>query len=432
MSVAIPASPRTPGFETLALHAGYTPEATTGARAVPIYHTASYQFRSADHAADLFALRELGNIYTRITNPTTAVFEARLAALEGGIAGVAAASGQAAEALALTAILRSGDELVASSSLYGGTYNLLKLSLARFGIRTTFVDIHDLDAVRAAITPSTRAIFLESLPNPGLDIPDFDRIADLATAAHLPLIVDNTAATPVLFRPIDHGAHVVVHSATKYIGGHGTAIGGALVDAGTFSWDNGLFPEFTEPHPGYHGLRLFPTVGAPSLAVKARIEGLRDLGAALSPFNAHAFIQGLETLKLRVERHNANALTLARWLTRHPRVAWVRYPGLDDDPARAAADKYFGGRGGGIVTFGVRGGYEAGRRLIDQVRLWSLLANIGDTRSLIIHPASTTHAQLTADEQRSAGVGPELVRLSVGIEDPDDLIEDLDRALLLA
>lgn len=416
-------------FETLALHAGYEVEPTTLSRAVPIYQTTSYVFKSADHAAKLFSLEKPGNIYTRIMNPTTNVFEERIAALEGGVGALATASGQAAETLALLNILKAGDEIVAASSLYGGTFNLFKVTFPRFGITTKFVEIRDLDQVRDAIGPKTRAIFVESLSNPRVDIPDFEGLSTIAKEHGIPLIVDNTVPTPAIFRPIEHGANIVVHSATKYIGGHGTAIGGVIVDGGNFAWDNGKFPEFTEPNPGYHGMKLWDAVGPASFIVKARIEGLRDLGPTLAPFNAHAFVLGLETLKLRVERHNENALAVAKWLSSHSKVSWVRYPGLETDPAYEGAKKYFGGKGGGLVTFGVRGGLEAGRRLIDNVKLWSLLANIGDTRSLIIHPASTTHGQLTEDEQKASGVSPDLVRLSVGIEHIDDILEDLDQAL---
>lgn len=418
-------------FETIALHAGYEPEPTTLSRAVPIYQSTSFVFKNAEHGRRLFSLEEPGNIYTRIMNPTTGVFEARIAALEGGVGGLATASGQAAEALALVNILKAGDEIVSASTLYGGTYNLFKLTLPRFGITTSFVEISDLDRVRSAISARTKAIFVESLSNPRVEIPDFEGLAAIARDARIPLIVDNTIATPVLFRPIEHGANVVVHSATKYIGGHGTAIGGVIVDGGNFAWDNGKFPEFTEPNPGYHGMKLWDAVGPSSFIVKARIEGLRDLGPALAPFNAHAFILGLETLKLRVERHNENALAVAKWLKTHSKVSWVRYPGLETDPAYANAKKYFGGKGGGIVTFGVRGGLEGGKALIDNVKLFSLLANIGDTRSLVIHPASTTHSQLNEAEQAASGVTPDLVRLSVGIEHIDDILADLDQALAL-
>jgi O-acetylhomoserine (thiol)-lyase len=416
-------------FETLALHAGYDPDPTTGSRAVPIYQTTSYRFRDADHAAALFALKEFGNIYTRIMNPTNDVFEKRIAALEGGVAALAVASGQAAETLALLTILKSGDELVSATSLYGGTYNLFKVTLPRLGIHTKFVEIGNLAEVAAAIGPKTKAIFIESLPNPRLDVPDFEGLAEIANRAGIPLIVDNTAATPALLNPIKHGAHIVVHSATKYIGGHGTAIGGVIVDAGTFPWNNGKFPEFTDPNPGYHGLKLFETFGNLSFIIKARVETLRDLGSALSPFNAHAFITGLETLALRVERHSQNAMAVARFLRTHSRVSWVHYPGLEEDASHAAAKKYLRGGFGGLVTFGVKGGLSAGRALINNVKLWSLLANIGDTRSLIIHPASTTHSQLTDSERATTGVTEELVRLSVGIEHIDDIIADLDKAL---
>ena len=416
-------------FETLALHAGYEPDPTTGARAVPIYQTTSYKFRDADHAAALFALKEFGNIYTRIMNPTNDVFEKRLAALEGGVAALAVASGQAAATLALGTILKAGDELVSGASLYGGTYNLFKVTLPRFGITTRFAPIDDLGAVRDAIGPRTKALFVEALGNPRLDVPDYAGLAQVARDAGIPLVVDNTAVTPVLFNPIAHGANIVVHSATKYIGGHGTAIGGAIVDGGNFDWASGKFPEFTDPNPGYHGLRLHEAFGNLAFIIKARVELLRDLGPSLSPFNAHAFITGLETLALRVERHSANALAIARFLQQHPRVAWVRYPGLEGDPSYARARTYFRGGFGGLVTFGVKGGREAGKKLIDSVKLFSLLANIGDTRSLIIHPASTTHQQLTADEQRATGVTDDLVRLSVGLEHVDDIAADLDRAL---
>jgi O-acetylhomoserine (thiol)-lyase len=416
-------------FETLALHAGYEPDPTTGARAVPIYQTTSYKFRDADHAAALFALKEFGNIYTRIMNPTNDVFEKRLAALEGGVGALAVASGQAASTLALATILRAGDELVSTSSLYGGTYNLFKVTLPRFGITTRFADTNDLAAVAAAIGPRTRALFIEALGNPRLDVPDFAALAAIAKNAGIPLIVDATAVTPVLVNPIAHGANIVVHSATKYIGGHGTAIGGAIVDGGNFDWSNGKFPEFTEPNPGYHGLKLHEAFGPLSFILKARVELLRDLGPSLSPFNAHAFITGLETLALRVARHAENALAIAKFLQQHPRVAWVRYPGLEGDPSHALARRYFRGGFGGLVTFGVKGGLGSGKQLINEVKLFSLLANIGDARSLIIHPASTTHQQLSPAEQRATGVTEDLVRLSVGLEHVDDLAADLDRAL---
>jgi O-acetylhomoserine (thiol)-lyase len=415
--------------ETLALHAGYSPDPTTGSRAVPIYQTTSYRFKDADHAARLFALKEFGNIYTRIMNPTNDVLEQRISALEGGVASLAVASGQAAETLALLTILKSGDELVSTSSLYGGTYNLFKVTLPRLGIRTRFVEGSDFAEIRAAIGPKTRALYAETLGNPKLDVTDLEELGKIARDAGIPFIVDNTATTPALLRPIEHGANIVVHSATKYIGGHGQAIGGLIVDAGNFPWNNGKFPEFTEPNPGYHGLKLWDTFGSISFILKARVELLRDIGPALSPFNAHAFINGLETLHLRVRRHSENALKVARWLKADPRVAWVRYPGLEEDPSYPLAKKYLDGGFGGLVTFGVKGGFAEGKALINRVKLFSLLANIGDTRSLIIHPASTTHEQLSPEEQRSTGVTEDLVRLSVGLEHLDDIVADLDQAL---
>ncbi len=418
--------------ETLALHAGYAPDPTTGARAVPIYQTTSYVFRDTEHAAKLFGLQEFGNIYTRIMNPTTDVFEKRIAALEGGVAALAVASGQAAETLALLTLMRSGDEFVSASNLYGGTYNLFHVTLPRLGIRARFADAISTEAIAAAVTDKTKAIYLESLANPDLTVPDFEAIAKIAKAHQIPLIVDNTAASPALIRPIEHGADIVINSATKYIGGHGTAIGGVIVDAGRFDWSSGKFPEFTDPNPGYHGMKLFETFGAISFILKARVEMLRDLGPALSPFNAHAFITGLETLHLRMARHSENALKIAKHLRGHEAVEWVLYPGFDDHRTHDNAKKYMRGGFGGLVSFGVRGGLDAARKVADGVKLFSLLANIGDTRSLIIHPASTTHQQLDEASQRSAGVTPELVRLSVGLEHPDDLIEDLDAALKAA
>lgn len=416
--------------ETLALHAGYAPDPVTGSRAVPIYQTTSYSFKDADHAANLFALKEFGNIYTRIMNPTTDVFEKRIAALEGGVAALGVSSGQAAETLALLTILKAGDELVSASSLYGGTYNLFKVTFPRLGIKTRFVEIHDLEAVRAAITPKTKAVFLETLGNPRLDVPDLEKLAALTKEKGIPLVVDNTAATPVLLNPIKWGANIVIQSATKFIGGHGQAIGGVIIDGGNFNWANGNFPEFTDPNPGYHGLKLWEAFGNLSFIIKARVELLRDVGAALAPFNAHAFINGLETIHLRVKRHSDNALTVAKWLQQDKRVGWVRYPGLEADSSYAAAKKYFTGAGfGALVTFGPKGGFQQGKELINKVKLWSLLANIGDSRSLIIHPASTTHSQLTPEEQATTGVTPDLVRLSVGLEHPDDIIADLDQAL---
>ncbi len=428
-----PETPRPLHPETLALHAGYTPDPTTGSRAVPIYYTSSYAFKDTDHAARLFALQEFGNIYTRIMNPTTDVFEKRIAALEGGVAALAVASGQAAETLALTTLLSAGDELVASTSLYGGTFNLLKTTLPRLGIHTRFVPLNDFEATEAAITDKTKAIYCESLGNPNLDVPDFKRLAAIAHKAGLPLIVDNTAASAALVRPIEHGADIVLNSATKYIGGHGQAIGGVIIDSGRFDWAaSGRFPEFTQPSPSYHGLVFSEAFGPLAFIIKARVEGLRDLGAALSPHNALSFITGLETLHLRVRRHAENALIIAKHLQRHPKVGWVRYPGLTDDPSHALATEYFEGGYGGLVTFGLQGGFEAAKAVANGVELFSLLANIGDTRSLIIHPASTTHQQLSGEDQAASGVTPAMIRLSVGLEHPDDLIADLDRALAKA
>jgi O-acetylhomoserine (thiol)-lyase len=396
---------------------------------VPIYQTTSYRFASADHAAALFGLKEFGNIYTRIMNPTTDVFEKRIAALEGGVGALGVASGQAAETLALLTLAKAGDEVISSSSLYGGTYNLFKVTLPRLGIKVRFVDIHDLTEVQGAITPRTTAIFTETLGNPRLDVTDLPALAALATKNGVPLVVDNTAATPALVNPIAHGAHIVIHSATKFIGGHGQAVGGVIVDGGNFPWDNGRFPEFTDPNPGYHGLRLWDAFGSQSFILKARLEGLRDIGASLAPFNAHAFITGLENLQLRLERHSQNALTVAKWLRDDKRVAWVRYPGLEEDPSYARAKKLFRGGYGALLSFGVKGGFDAGKSLINRVQLFSLLANIGDTRSLVIHPSSTTHSQLSPEEQAQTGVSPDLVRLSVGIEHHSDIIADLDQAL---
>lgn len=415
-------------WQTEAIHAGYTPEATTGSRAVPIYQTTSYVFRDADHAAALFGLRELGNIYTRLMNPTTDVFEKRVAALEGGKAALALASGQAAETVAITSLAKAGDEVVSASSLYGGTYSLFANTLPRFGITTRFVEAQDLDQVRAAITDKTRALYVETLSNPRLDVADFEGLAEVAHEAKLPLLVDNTVGTPALVNPIAHGADIVLHSATKYIGGHGTSLGGIIVDAGNFDWSSGCFAEFTEPHPAYHGLKLTEAFGDLAFIMRARLEGLRDLGGALSPFNAHAFILGLETLGLRMQRHSENALRVAEFLKSHPKVASVNYPMLKDSPSYARAQKYMKG-GSGLVSFELKAGREAGKKLMNSVKLFSLLANIGDTRSLIIHPASTTHEQLSDAQQLSAGVTPGLVRLSVGIEDVADILNDLDQAL---
>lgn len=416
-------------FATLAVHAGQQPDPTTGARAVPIYQTTSYNFRDADHAAALFALEEPGNIYTRMMNPTNDVFEKRIAALEGGVGALATASGQAAITYAILNIAGAGDEIVSSSSLYGGTYNLFYHTMPRLGLTVKFVDQAAPENFRRALTEKTKAFFVEIIGNPKLDVPDLEAIAQIAHEAGVPLIVDNTFATPYLCRPFEYGADIVVHSATKFIGGHGTAIGGVIVDSGRFDWTNGKFPGLTEPDPSYHGIRYVENFGNMAYIVKARVQLLRDIGACLGPFNAFLFLQGLETLHLRMERHSANALEVARYLQYHPAVAWVSYPGLPDHPSYRNARKYLPRGAGAILSFGVKGGAEAGRRLINSVKLFSLLANVGDAKSLIIHPASTTHQQLTPEQQLSSGVTEDMVRLSIGIEDVADIIADLDQAL---
>jgi len=417
---------------TRAVHAAQEKaDPATNARAVPIYATTSYVFNSPEHAADLFGLREFGNIYTRLMNPTTDVFEKRIAELEGGVAAVATASGQAAQTLALLNLAQAGDSIVSSSALYGGTYALFAHTLPRFGITTRFVDANDPRKVAAAIDDTTRAVYVETIGNPKLDVPDFEALAKVAHAAGVPLVVDNTFATPLLCRPVEHGADIVVHSATKWIGGHGTAIGGVVVDGGRFDW--AASPRFrslfVDPEPAYHGLSFASAFGPAAFAVRLRVVLLRDIGASLSPFNAFLFLQGLETLHLRIQRHSQNALDVARFLERHPKVAWVRYPGLPSHPAHEPATRYLSGGFGGVLTFGVKGGDVEAKRVIAEARLFSLVANVGDAKSLIIHPWSTTHEQLAETERRTAGVTPDLIRLSVGIEDVEDLIEDLDRAL---
>ncbi len=390
-------------------------------------------FNSTEHAANLFGLREFGNIYTRIMNPTTDVFEKRVAELEGGVAALGVASGQAAETLTILNLAQAGDNIVSSQTLYGGTYNLFAYTLPKWGITTTFVDIHNLDSVRAAINDRTRAVYVETIGNPRLDVPDFTALAEIAHQAGVPLVVDNTFGAATLCRPIKHGADIVVHSATKWIGGHGTSIGGVVVDAGTFDWTSpkakARFPEFSAPDPSYHGLVYTEAFANLAFIIKLRVQLLRDLGPALSPFNAFLFLQGLETLPLRIQRHSENALALARWLQQDGRVEWVSYPGLESHPEHKNARRYLEGGFGGVLTFGVKGGHTAARGLIDRVKLYSLLANVGDAKSLIIHPASTTHEQLTAEQQRATGVVPELVRISAGLEDVRDLIADLDQAL---
>jgi O-acetylhomoserine (thiol)-lyase len=418
-------------FETLALHAGQEqPDPATGSRAVPIYQTSSYVFQDADHAADLFALRAAGNIYTRIMNPTQDAFEKRVAALEGGVGALATASGQAAEFLALTNIVSAGEEIVTSSSLYGGTYNLFSQTLPKFGIKVIFVDGTNPENFRAAITPKTRAVYAETVGNPRLDTLDIRAVADIAHAAGIPLIIDNTVPSPYLVNPIKHGADVVVHSATKFIGGHGTSIGGVIVDSGNFDWKaSGKFPGLVEPDPSYHGISYVEAFGPAAYILKARTQLLRDLGPAISPLNSWLFLQGLETLALRMERHSENALRVAQFLAGHPSVSWVLYPGLSNHPQHEVARRYFQHGYGALVGFGIKGGLEAGRRFINEVKIFSLLANIGDAKSLVIHPASTTHSQLTEEEQSATGVTPDFVRLSVGIEAVNDLLADLDQAL---
>ena len=417
-------------FNTLAIHGGQEPDSATNARAVPIYQTTSYVFNDAEHAARLFALQEFGNIYTRIMNPTTDVFEKRIAALEGGMAALALSSGQAAETLTILTIARAGDEIVSTTSLYGGTYNLFHYTLPKLGINVRFVDAADYEGVRAAINDKTKALYTETVGNPKLDISDLERLAEIAHENNIPLIVDNTTPSPALCRPIEWGADIVVNSATKFIGGHGTSIGGVIVDAGRFDWKaSGRFPDFNEPDPSYHGVSYTEAFGPLAFIIKARVQGLRDTGACLSPFNAFLFLQGVETLHLRMERHSENALEVARFLQKHEEVEWVNYPGLEESPYYALAEKYLPDGAGAIITFGIRGGYEAGKSFINSLNLFSLLANIGDAKSLVIHPASTTHQQLTEEEQRATGTTPELIRLSVGIEDVRDIIADLDQAL---
>ncbi|MEM7765161.1 MAG: O-acetylhomoserine aminocarboxypropyltransferase/cysteine synthase [Pseudomonadota bacterium] len=427
--------PSTLRFETLQVHAGQQPAPGTNARAVPIYQSTSYTFNDADHGANLFALKEFGNIYTRLMNPTTDVFEQRIAALEGGVAAVATASGQAAQFLAITNIAQAGDNIVSRSSLYGGTYNQFKVSLPRLGIDVKFVEGDNIDDYAAAIDDNTKAIYAEALGNPGFDIPDFSALADLAHANGIPLIIDNTLGCGgYLIRPIEHGADIVVESATKWIGGHGTSIGGVIVDSGNFDWASGKFPMFTDPSPGYHGLVFSDVFGVDgpfgniAFAIRARVEGLRDFGPSQSPFNAFLLLQGLETLSLRVQRHVDNAQALADWLSAHADVAWVNYPGLESHAYHERAKQYCKHGFGAVLTFGIRGGAEAGQRFIDSVELASHLANVGDAKTLVIHPSSTTHQQLTETEQRSTGVLPDMIRVSVGIEHIDDIVADFAQA----
>ena len=425
------------GFETRQIHAGATPDPTTGARAVPIYQTTSYVFRDTEHAAALFGLSELGNIYTRIMNPTQAVFEERVASLEGGVAALAVASGQAAETIALLNLAENGGHIVSSASLYGGTYNLFHYTLPKLGIEVSFVnDPDDLDAWRDAVRPNTKAFYAETLGNPKGDVLDFEGVSGVAHGFGIPLVVDNTLATPFLAQPLKHGADIVVHSATKFIGGHGTSIGGIIVDGGTFDYESsGRFPGFTEPDPSYHGL-VFAELPAPlfpaRFVLKARLQYLRDVGAAITPFNSFLFIQGLETLSYRMERHVQNATAVAKWLEANEDVEWVAYPGLESSPWHERQLRYLPRGGGSIIAFGIKGGLDAGRKFIEGLELFSHLANVGDVRSLAIHPASTTHSQLTEDEQVTTGVSPDLIRLSIGVETIDDIIADLETGFAAA
>jgi O-acetylhomoserine (thiol)-lyase len=420
------------GFDTLSVHAGQRPDPTTGARAVPIYQTTSYIFDDTDHAAHLFALQRMGNIYTRIMNPTTAAFEERIAALEGGTGALATASGMAAQLTTMMTLLRPGDEIVSSSSLYGGTHTQFDITLRTWGVNTVFVDSSDPENFRKAITPRTRVLYGETIGNPRGDVLDIEAVAQIAHEAGVPLVVDNTFATPYLCRPFEYGADIVVHSATKFIGGHGTSIAGVLIESGKFPWDNGKFPQIVDPSPGYHGVRFYETFGDFCFCMKARCETLRDMGPCISPFNSFLLLQGLETLSLRMERHSQNAIRVAEFLSEHPAVSWVRYPGLPGDPSYELAKRYLPRGAGSIFTFGVKGGYEAGKAVINNVQLFSHLANVGDARSLIIHPASTTHQQLSEEDQLAGGVTPDLIRLSIGIENIEDILWDLDRALWAA
>ncbi|MGF7185030.1 O-acetylhomoserine (thiol)-lyase [Desulfitispora alkaliphila] len=416
-------------LDTLAVHGGQQPDPTTGSMAVPIYQTTSYAFESSEHAANLFALKEPGNIYTRIMNPTTDVFEKRIALLEGGVGALAVASGQAAETLAILNLAKAGDEIVAANSLYGGTYNLFTHTLPKMGIKVRLVDPDNPENFREAINEKTKAVYGEIMGNPKLNVLDIEKVAQIAHEAGVPLIVDNTVATPYLCKPFDFGADIVIHSATKFIGGHGTSIGGVIVDSGKFDWSNDRFPEFTDPDPSYHGIKFHEAFGQSAFIVKARVQLLRDIGASISPFNAHQLLLGLETLHLRMERHSANALEIAQYLEEHPEVSWVSYPGLKSHPSHELAQKYLKAGTGAIMTFGLKRGKEAGPKFIENLNLFFHLANIGDARSLVIHPATTTHQQLTEEQQISSGVTGDMVRLSVGIEAVEDLKADLDNAL---
>jgi len=420
------------GFNTRLLHAGTRPDPTTRARAVPIYQTTSYVFDDTAHAAALFGLQQSGNIYTRIMNPTTGAFEERMASLEGGVTALAVSSGHAAQFLALTTLLQPGDQIVSSRTLYGGSFTQFDVTLRKWGIDTVWIDASDPENYRRALTPRTRVLYGETIGNPRLDVLDIAAVAAIARDAEVPLMIDNTFATPALCRPIEFGATIVVNSATKFIGGHGTSIGGVIVDAGNFNWENGKFPQIVDPSPAYHGTKFYEVFGKLAFLVKARTEGLRDQGQALSPFNSFLLLQGLETLSLRMERHSGNALTVARYLEGHPAVSWVSYPGLESSPSYPLVAKYLPEGAGGILAFGIKGGLIAGQTFIDNVRLLSHLANVGDTRSLVIHPATTTHSQLSPEDRQCAGIGDDLIRLSVGLEDTQDIIYDLDRALSIS
>lgn len=417
------------GFETIALHGGQKPDTATNSRAMPIYQTSSFVFNDTDHAANLFALKEFGNIYTRIMNPTQDAFEQRVAQLEGGVGALATSSGQAAITYAILNIAQAGDEIVASSSLYGGTYSLFAHTLPKMGIKVEFVDVDEPEQFRSKINEKTKALFIETIGNPRINIADIEAIANIAHENGVPLIVDNTFASPYLCRPLEHGADIVVHSATKFIGGHGTSIGGVIVDSGKFDWSNGKFPLLTEPDPSYHGIVYTKALGPLAYIVKARVTLLRDIGAATTPFNSFLFLQGLETLHLRMERHVENSLKVAQFLEKHELVTWVNYPGLEDNHYHALANKYMPKGAGAIFTFGIKGGIEEGKKFINSLELFSHLANVGDAKSLVIHPASTTHQQLDEESQRKAGVTPDMIRLSIGLETIDDILHDLDQAL---
>ena len=417
------------GFNTRSLHTGYDPDPTTKARAVPIYQSTSFTFDDSADAAALFGLQKFGNIYTRIMNPTTAVLEARVASLENGVAALGVASGQASQFLALSSLMEAGDHLVSASTLYGGTYTQFDVSFRKFGYDVTFVDPDDPENFRKAITPKTRAIYGETISNPRGNVLDLEAVAKIAAEHHLPFVVDNTFASPYLCRPIDYGAHIVVHSLTKFMGGHGTSIGGIIVDGGKFDWSKGPFPQINQPSPAYHGMNFSEVFGPIAFIIRARVEGLRDIGACISPFNSFLFLQGIETLGMRMERHVGNALAVAQYLENHPKVSWVRFPSLKSSPYFALAQKYLPKGAGAVFSFGLKGGYDAGKKFVDSLKLFSHLANVGDARSLVIHPSSTTHQQLSAEQQAAAGVTPDMVRLSVGLEDLEDITWDLEQAL---